>query len=476
MIKFDISELMLYRRRYWIGYGLVAIGLVAVLIFAGMYLPGGISNQEMQSVVKSSSLSLSGVQITNLPYHLLQHAILAIFGVSILSIKLPSIILAFLSAIGIALLLKRWFKPSVGVLASLIAISTGQFLFIAQDGTPGILYLFWSVCLLLLASLLSYQKRFRSTLIITLCIATALSLYTPLSMYALVAIGVAVLIHPHLRYLIKQLPRLQLIIGSAIAVVFVVPLIIALVINPSLWLILLGIPTHWPNLGANLVSLGAQYFGFSKPGGMTLMTPFFELGSMLIIAIGAYHAIRTNVTAKNYVIILWSLCLIPVIVLNPTFTSITFLPLVLLLATGLNTLLAFWYNLFPRNPYARISGLAPIIVLVTVLVFSGTGRYVCGYRYDPTIVPNFSNDLKLIPPDTKNLVVSVDEMAFYKIVARSGKRFNVTISPTSDVFLATRQAHQSYAGYTIDRIITSSTKNQADRFYLYSTNIKSHTP
>lgn len=468
MFKFDISELSLYRWRYLIGYSIVVVSLVAVLILAGMYLPGGISSQEMQSVVKSSTISLTGSQITNLPYHLLQHAILAIFGVSVFSIKLPSIILAFFSAVGITLLLKRWFKPNVGILASLVAISTGQFLFIAQDGTPGILYLFWSVCLLLFASLVSYQQRFRSIYIIALCIATALSLYTPLSVYVLIAIGVAILLHPHLRYLIKKLPRLQLIIGSIIGVMFVVPLIIALIMNPNLWLTLLGIPTNWPNLGANLTSLGAQYFGFTKPGGMTLMTPFFELGSMLIIAIGAYHVIRTNVTAKNYVIILWTLCLIPVVLLNPTFTSITFLPLVLLLATGLNTLLAHWYNLFPRNPYARISGLIPVIALVTVLVFSGAGRYIYGYKYDPTIAPNFSKDLKLIPSDTKNLVVTDKELTFYEIVARDNKRFNVSTLPVGDVFLATRDAHQAFSGYMIDRIITSSIANQSDRFYVYT--------
>ena len=128
MGRFDFSELLLYRWRYWIGYGTVAIGLIAVLIFAGLYAPGGISSQEMQSVIKSSSVKLTdfgSLTTTNLPYHLLQHLSLTLFGVSILSIKLPSIILAFLSAIGLVLLLRLWFKPRIAVLASLIAITTG---------------------------------------------------------------------------------------------------------------------------------------------------------------------------------------------------------------------------------------------------------------------------------------------------------------------------------------------------------------
>jgi hypothetical protein len=473
MIKFDISEFLVYKWRYRIGYGLIAIGLITVLVFVGMYLPSGISNQEMQSVIKSSSLgftSLTAPDITNLPYHLLQHASITIFDVSVLSIKLPSIILAFLSAIGIVLLLRRWFKPNVGILASLIAITTGQFLFIAQDGTPGILYLFWSVCLLLLANIISYQKRLKSVSVIIFCVATALSLYTPLSLYVLVALVIAAIFHPHLRYLIKKLPRAQLIISFILALVIVSPLVIALFKNPELWLTLLGIPSHWPDFGANFASLGAQYLGFSKPGGMTLMTPFFELGSMLIIAIGIYYVLNTRIIAKNYVISFWMLCLIPAIILNPNFTSITFLPLVLLLATGLNTLLAYWYNLFPRNPYARTGGIVPIVILVTVLVLSGASRFIYGYEYDPTIAPNFSQDLKLIPKDTKKLVVAVDELAFYEIVAVHNKNYSVSTAPiASDVnFLATSEADRTFTGYKIDRIITSSMKTNSDRFYLYT--------
>jgi hypothetical protein len=153
--------------------------------------------------------------------------------------------------------------------------------------------------------------------------------------------------------------------------------------------------------------------------------------------------------------------------LNPDFTSITFLPLVLLLSYGLSTLLDYWYGLFPRNPYARIGGLVPIIILVSVLVLSGADRYMYGYKYDPGIVPSFSVDLKLIPKDTKNIVVASDENAFYQVVASHDKKIVVTNAPISDTFLATRAAKQPFTGYEINRIITIPNYNQSDRFYLY---------
>ena len=471
MFNLRISELSIYRWRYWIGYGIVAIGLIAVIVFASLYSPGGISTQEMESVVKSSSINFANFEslmVTNLPYHLLQQASLAIFGVSILSIKLPSIILAFLSAVGIILLLINWSKPRIAVLTSLIAITTGQFIFIAQYGTPSILYLFWPVLLILLASIISHKPtRFRMFFKIAFCIVAALSLYTPLSIYVLIALVSAILLHPHLRFLIRQLSKPKIMIGMAVAFLLSIPLVITIIKTPNLGLTLLGIPTKWPNLGANFTSLGAQYLGFTKPGGTTLMTPFFELGLMLIIAIGIYYVIKTWATAKSYVIGLWALCLIPIVVLNPSYTSITFLPLVLLMAFGLNMLLMHWYDLFPRNPYARIGGLIPVIILVAVLVVSSVDRYVHGYKYDPNIKPSFSNDLALIPTDTKNLVVASNELAFYKVIATHNKLLNVSTLPTTDTFLATHNANQAFIGYKIDKIITSSISNHGDRFYLY---------
>lgn len=469
--KHKITELFLYRWRFIIGYSLVGISLIGALFFVGNYLPGSISNQEMESVIKSSSLNLSSLNsadITNLPYHLLQHASITLFGVTNLSIKLPSLLLALLSIVGIIFILRRWFKPSVGILASLVAITTGQFLFIAQDGTPTILFLFWPVCLLLLATLISYQKKLRLLTVLGFFITAALSMYTPLSIYLIVAFAVIMILHPHLRCLIKQVPQVPLVLGIIFTAVIITPLVVSVIGHLSLGFTLLGIPSHMPNFDSNLVSLGAEFFGFVKPGGLTIMTPFFELGSMLLIAVGIFYVIKTRVTAKNYIIMLWTACLIPLIIINPVYSSIMFLPLVLLLTAGLGTLLYYWYDLFPNNPYARIGGLIPVVIFVTVLIFSGASRFIFGYEFDPSIVTNFSNDLRIIPADTKYLVVADSELDFYNIVSDHNHQYTVSTNPAGESFVATHKAHQDFEGYTVDRIITSSLNNDSDRFYLYT--------
>ena len=82
MAERDFSQYLLYRWRYVIGYSAIGVLLAGLLLFAGLYLPGGISAQEMESVVKSSSLSLSDTStlaITNLPYYAFQKALFAVF-------------------------------------------------------------------------------------------------------------------------------------------------------------------------------------------------------------------------------------------------------------------------------------------------------------------------------------------------------------------------------------------------------------
>ncbi|MBC7942884.1 glycosyltransferase family 39 protein [Candidatus Saccharibacteria bacterium] len=466
----DVTSFYVYRWRYWIGYSLIGILLVGLLIFAGLYVPGGISNKEVISVIKSSSISVTDVQslaVTDLPYHLLQKVSLAIFGVSDFSIKLPSLIIGLFSAVGLIFLIRLWFRPNVAVLTSGIAVTTGQFLFTAQSGNPSIMYIFWSVWLLLLGTLIAKRVKPRTTWKVLFFVVAALSLYTPLSIYALISMAVAILLHPHLRYIIRQLSKPRLAGAFLLGVIVVIPLAIGVIKSPELGLTLLGVPTQWPNFGANLVLLSQQYLGFALQSATGVMTPFFGLGSVLIIGLGAYRLFSMRQSAQTYLIITWLVCLVPIMITNPRFMSVAFLPLVLLLATGLNSLFRYWYSLFPNNPYARILGLLPLGVLVIALIFSGLERYIYGYHYAPQTVQNFSQDLSLLPKNTRNLVVTASQLPFYNVVAAHNKNLAVSTAPSSNTFVSTFAAKKSYTGYSVERIVTSTAYQNSDRFYVY---------
>ena len=419
---------------------------------------------------RSASLSWSDpstLAIANLPYYALQSLVFSLFGVSIFTIKLPSLFLALLSAIGLILLLRRWFKPNIAVLASLIAIATGQFLYVAQLGTPSILYIFWPVVLLLLGTQITRVKRFRYLWKILFAISAALSLYTPLGVYPLLAIALAVIFHPHLRAIIRRLSRTRLIVVSCLFLVGIAPLLWLITVSPQLGLTLLGAPAVWPpDLGENTLNILRQYFVFWEPSTTTNMAPFFGLGSTLLVLLGLYRLIRTRQTTRSYLIIFWLVCIIPVLLLNPTYTTVTFVPSVMMLAAGLTSLITYWYRLFPRNPYARVSGLIPIIILVGALISTGLIRYIYGYQYNPSVVPLFSEDLKLLPKEATQIVVSPEEKDFYNAIARYRDDLRVVDSPTDDTFIVTRDARRTFEGYRIDKIVVNERSSDADRFYV----------
>ena len=176
-----------------------------------------------------------------------------LFGASNISIHLPSLLLWLASAAGIILLVRSWFKPNVAVLTTLLVVATGQFLVVAQTGTPQVLYLFWAIWLLLAATMISRSDT--SWLFawkIGFFSLIALSLYTPLSMYIIFALVGAGLLHPHLRHTIKKLSGSKLFFASMIGFVIVSPIIYAVFQEPSVGLSLLGIPSQLPAIVPNL--------------------------------------------------------------------------------------------------------------------------------------------------------------------------------------------------------------------------------
>lgn len=470
MGKFDITSFYIYRWRYWIGYSFIALLLIGMLYIAAFHIPGSVSSVEEQSIIKSSqfgtSLSITNVPV-NAPYYGLQHLSLSLFGPTLLGIKLPSLILGFLTAVLMVILLRTWFRPNIAVLSSIIAITTGQFLLLAQEGSSAILFIFWPVVLLLLSTLIAKRAKHRFLWKILFFVSAALSLYTPLGIYVIIALGSAVLLHPHLRYIVRRLSRLKLLGGMITGALLITPLVISCIHSPSLALSLLGIPTSWPDILDNIAKLASQYVGFMSFGDGRAIMPIFGLGSFLLIVYGYYRLLRSRETVQSYLILTWTICLLPVLIINPIYISIMFVPLLLALATGLAALLRMWYTLFPVNPYARIAGLLPLIVLVLSLTIFGVTRYEYGYRYAPDIVAHYSNDVQLLPRDTSTIVVSADEKPLYTALSMYDKTLRVEeTQPTSGGFTTTATMRQ---GDRIpSRIITDDRSSNAARYYIYS--------
>lgn len=479
-----ITEYVLYRWRYQLSYALVGLLVAVLLVVAALYVPGGLSKAEMASTVNSSKLSLDTfdpVNIIDLPYGLLQQASFTMLGITTFSIKLPSLILGLLSLVGIILLLRHWFHMNVAVISALIVITTSQFIFSSQDGTPTIMYVFMPTWLLLLALKVSRQTNQRSFWELLLVGALALSLYTPLSIYIILALVSATLLHPHLRYIVGRLSRRKLLAATAIGLVLLLPLITTLIAKPEIGLTLLGIPDAWPDIKATSLTLLETHFGFMFPGANEQIQPVYTLPSLLLLVIGIVHLFKTKHTARSYIITGWLVLLAPIILINPSKTTITFVPVMLLIAAGIDELLHRWYSMFPRNPYARVAGLFPVTLLVVGMALTGIERYFYVYRYSPPVAADFSNDLTLLEAELHHLngqpialLTTEAELPFYQAVARHTTAIQIVPPnqplPSEGQFIVTRDAfkERTMGEKEPTKIITNGKSEKSDRLYLYN--------
>ena len=148
----------------------------------------------------------------------------------------------------------------------------------------------------------------------------------------------------------------------------------------------------------------------------------------------------------------------------------------ILIAHGLRYVLAKWYDLFPDNPYARISAIFPIGLLLGIMIIGGISHFLFGYRYVPMVADKFNNDVRLIHeelPRGSTIYVLDDEIAynFYAIMEQRGSYHVANTLPDTTELpqkFATLGQQDNIPG-EIERIITSPKSHNSDRIYVYTT-------
>lgn len=483
-MKAHVTDYSLYRWRYVIGYLFIAFVTISILGIAVFYVPGALRQGEMDAAIKSGSLSASSLtpsMVIDLPYHLLQRVGFMLFGVTNFTIKLPSVILGIGTAIGIYFLIQSWFRRNVAILVTVLAITTTQFLYLIQDGTPSIMYSFVSIWLLVAVTHITRGHIFNTFWKVVACVLMAVSFYIPLGGYLVIAMAITASFHPHIRYVLKRISRLRLVIAVVLGLASLTPLIYATIIDPKIAMTLFGIPTGAINFQQNIATVGLDLFGFFSGSNSYILRPLYSLGVFLLMMIGFYKLITVKYTARSYTVLILGVFLVPLIVLNPQHIADLYPLAVLMIAMGIATLIVNWYKFFPRNPYARIVGLVPLSIFVLGMMFSGVMRYMNNYMYNQSVLTYYNNDLRLLDrelgllhasPDTTRLVANEKTASFYTLVAHYDKRFTVSTKydgAPNNLIVMREPYHQTKpTDYTLAQIITSRKATESDRFYLYT--------
>lgn len=502
MKKHTISKLFLYRHRFVLSYIFLALAFASTLIILPSITPNGLSEAEMESVVTSMNTHhetvLSG-NIVDLPYHLLQNVSIKLFGLTVYGIKLPSIIIGALLGFLFILLLNRWFKNNVAIIASIITVLSSSFLYIAGSGTPLIMIVFWPTLLFWLGSKIQGENKPKPLYSFVFAFVLLCSLFTPYMIYLAIFIVLYALFHPHLRFTITHLPKIPLILSTLVVLGCGALLITNALQNHATIKELVFM--HNFSWGAYLENVKEAFLPFFKWSGMiesTFLAPLLGLASLVLAITGLISTYKGFFASRNSIATYLIIFTIIISGFNPLCAILLILPLAILIAHGIRYILNKWYGIFPENPYARVFGILPISIFLFIMITSDISHFVSGYYYNPAVANQFTNDLRLIrekvDEDTTLVTQSDLEYNFYKILEKKPivniegqKKISVvreipltvvdklaTIGHIETEIIEEAKENEKTTekispidSYDLKRIITNSKSENSDRIYLY---------
>ena len=473
MARKKLTHLLLYRRRVLFAYMFI-FGALIVFLTVALFIPGGLTPLEQASSVTASHLHSI---IVNSPYYLLQKASITILGLSVISIKLPSIILGLLLGVVMFLLLKRWLTLAISVFASLIFFASTTFMSLAGTGSPLIMYVFFPVLLVFFGTRVLAHDRGLIVYSLLLIITIALALLTPTMVYLiLLALGLA-LFNPHVRYGFRRLPVLGLLPLICGFIVAAGPLTYMAVMSPDSLRQIFAVPSSLTGISENVSVLIALFGNFVHPeitAGM--LSPLVGLATVGLAVLGLYRIARGIYTARAQFVIGWCAIALVLAIIDSGYGILLYLPIILLASIGLGQLAAIWYRTFPLNPYARISALIPIGILITGIVFGSSLHYVNSTLYGTGSAALYSHDLPIIQdylarekPSRVTLAVPSADVSFYQNFHSAFLKQVVAIdslntSPVDGTIIASGPVSTNSEPI---RILTDGRATDADRFYVY---------
>ena len=484
MGKLNPNKYFLYKNRFIIGYILLAASFLTLILFVPKIALTGLSSGEVSSIVTSQNLNLHTIfdgNLVDLPYHLLQKIIFKLFGITIYTAILPSIIIGGLLGFFLILLLNRWFRNNTAIIASIITVLSSSFLFLVSNGTPLIMIVFWPTLLLWLGSKVQGKERPAPIWSFIFAIALFLSSFTPYMIYLIILILICTLIHPHLRFTIKNLPKLPFALVSLIILIgfgFMGYIFLRHpeAIKPLLYSGDFKFSTYLNNLKQAFL----PFFTWHGVIESIFLAPQISLPATMIAIIGLVSTFKGFFASRNSIAIFLIIFTILISGFHTDYAVLLILPFAILIAHGLRYIIYKWYNLFPENPYAKFFGIIPITIFLFTMITSDLSHFISGYRYAAPVANQFNNDLSMVLTHAKAgdylLLDENDEFSKLLIAANTVRPIfrdslnyyiatNVNSLPkNSKVYTVGKANHTQLE---LQKVYTSSKSQNSDRLYLY---------
>ena len=215
------------------------------------------------------------------------------------------------------------------------------------------------------------------------------------------------------------------------------------------------------------------FFSFALAYDSVYLAPLFGLGTVALIIIGALASIDRLFASKNLATLMLVGFAVLISGLSKNAAVTIVVPVAILTADAIESLITRWHSLFPSNPYAHIIGAFPIIIIIGMMLFSGLSHYLQGYHYTPRVTKNFTSDIEIINNNLEAgdiLIIGDNESeSFYKLFQKY-KSINVMFEKPEhfDTRIAVLGDKLDDDELELSHIATSSNSRNSDRLYIYT--------
>ena len=215
------------------------------------------------------------------------------------------------------------------------------------------------------------------------------------------------------------------------------------------------------------------FFSFALAYDSVYLAPLFGLGTVALIIIGALASIDRLFTSKNIATLILIGFSVLISGLSKNAAVAIVVPVAILTADAIESLITRWHNLFPNNPYAHIIGAFPIVIIIGMMLSSGLSHYLQGYHYTPRVTKNFSSDIEIINANLESgdilIIGENDSESFYRLFEKY-KSINVVydVPENYDTRIAVLGNKLDDDNLELSHIATSSNSRNSDRLYIYT--------
>jgi hypothetical protein len=186
---------------------------------------------------------------------------------------------------------------------------------------------------------------------------------------------------------------------------------------------LLSIPVDWPSLSQytdNIKDTVASLFWAAREfAPLNLGTlPFLDIFTVAMLILGFYYLDHEISRSLTQFLIFGLIALLLILSINPLpGFSVVLIPFIYtLVAAGIVMLFSQWYEIFPKNPIARMAVFLPTVFLLGAVVWYHHTRYFVAAPRSPNIIKTFpplsaaiGDFLEIAPSASQSVILTTDE-------------------------------------------------------------------